>query len=137
MPALNTRHLFISHSWTYGDAYERLIELLDAAPNFLYSDYSIPRDDPVHDAPTVSALYEAIKAQVSSCHVVLILAGKYATYSDWIQREIKIAKTEFDKPVVAIRPRGARQMPKLVREAADQTAGWNTDSIVDAIRAVT
>ena len=29
-------NLFISHSWTYGDSYDRLIEMLDDAPNFYY-----------------------------------------------------------------------------------------------------
>ena len=43
--------LFISHSWTYSDAYDRLIDLLNAAPNFAYMNYSVPKDDPIHNAP--------------------------------------------------------------------------------------
>ena len=34
MPILKTRNLFISHSWAYGDAYEKLVKMLDAAPKF-------------------------------------------------------------------------------------------------------
>ena len=43
-----TYNLFISHSWAYGDAYDNLCSLLDKASNFSYSNYSVPKDDPVH-----------------------------------------------------------------------------------------
>ncbi len=51
MPTLKSRSLFISHSWSYSDTYEKLVAMLDAAPNFQYKNYSVPKDDPVHDAP--------------------------------------------------------------------------------------
>ncbi len=71
MPTLKTRNLFISHSWAYGDAYDKLVEMLDAAPNFEYRNYSVPKDDPIHDADSASELYEAIKAKVKLTHVVV------------------------------------------------------------------
>ena len=131
-----TYSLFISHSWSYGDAYKRLIALLDAAPYFSFKDFSVPKDDPVHNATNSTALYKAIKRQIAPCHVVLIMAGKYATYSNWINKEIKIAKGDFSKPIVAVKPWGAEQVSTKVREAADVEAAWNTDSIVKAIRSV-
>lgn len=90
----------------------------------------------MHNAPNTQALYDAIKAKVSFCHVVIIMAGKYATYSKWIQREIRIAKKDFDKPVVAICPWGSQQVSGVVRDNADRIAKWNTSSIVSAIRDV-
>lgn len=134
MPALKSRSLFISHSWSYRDAYEKLLALLNAAPNFQYRNYSVPKDDPVHNAPNVDALYKAIKNQMVFCDVVLIMAGKYATYSKWIQREIQIAKQDYSKPIVAIRPWDTEQVSSVVSEAADRMVGWNTSSIVSAIR---
>jgi hypothetical protein len=134
MPSLKTRNLFISHSWTYGDAYEKLVMLLDAAPNFVYRNYSVPKDDPVHNAPNTEALYKAIKNQMVFCEVVLIMAGKYATYSKWIQREIQIAKKDYSKPIVAIRPWASEQVSSVVVDNADRLVNWNTDSIVSAIR---
>ena len=134
MPTLKSRSLFISHSWAYGDAYEKLVGLLDAAPNFQYKDYSVPKDDPVHNAPNVDALYKAIKKQMVFCDVVLIMAGKYATYSKWIEREIQIAKEDFSKPIVGIRPWANEQVSSVVSNAADRLVGWNTSSIVSAIR---
>jgi hypothetical protein len=50
-----TYNIFISHSWSYGDAYDRLVELLKAKPYFRYKDYSVPKDDPIHSAPTSQA----------------------------------------------------------------------------------
>ena len=46
MPALKTYRLFISHSWTYGDAYEKLVKFFDEHPNFTWANYSVPKDDP-------------------------------------------------------------------------------------------
>ena len=136
MPTVKTRSLFISHSWAYGDAYDKLVEMLDAAPNFVYRNYSVPKDDPIHDADSATKLYEAIKAKVALTQVVIIMAGKYSTYSKWIKKEIKIAKQDFDKPIVAVCPWGSKQISSVVQEAADETAKWNTASIVRAIRAV-
>ena len=39
--------LFISHSWSYSDAYDRLVQLLDSQ-HLDYYNHSIPRNDPVH-----------------------------------------------------------------------------------------
>jgi len=131
-----TYNLFISHSWAYSDAYEKLISLLDNASHFSYRDYSVPKDDPIHDAPNSEALYEAIKRQMASCHVVLIMAGVYATYSTWIKKEITIAQTEFvnGKPILGIKPWAQTNVSSVVSEAAVEIVSWNTDSIVQAIR---
>jgi hypothetical protein len=131
-----TYSIFISHSWAYGDAYEKLTTLLKAAPYFAYKDYSIPKDDPIHNAPNAAQLYEAIKRQIAPTQVVVILAGVYATYSKWIDQEIRIAKREFPspKPILAIEPWGAEKTSQTVKDNADKIVGWNTDSIVQAIR---
>lgn len=134
MPNLKTRNLFISHSWSYGDAYDRLIDMLDEAPNFQYRNYSVPKDDPVHNAPNAQALYDAIMNQMVFCDVVVIMAGKYATFSTWIQREIQIAKQEYDKPILAIRPWASEQVSTVVADAADKIVSWSTSSIVAGIR---
>lgn len=129
-------NIFISHSWSYSDAYKKLIGLLESKPYFSFKDYSVPKDDPVHDADSTLALYAAIKRQMAPTHIVLIMAGKYATYSKWIDREIKIAKTEYgdSKPIVGIRPWASTQVSQTVREESDVLVAWNTDSIVNAIR---
>jgi hypothetical protein len=135
MPVLKSRNLFISHSWVYTDAYEKLIKLLNAAQNFQYKNYSVPKNDPVHNAPNTDALYRAIQNQMVFCDVILIMAGKYATYSKWIKREIEIAKSyTIPKPIIAIRPWANEQVSSVVSGAADKLVNWSTSSIVSAIR---
>ncbi len=133
---MRTYNLFLSHSWSYSDVYEKLIALLEKRPYFNFRDYSVPKDDPIHNSPNSQKLYEAIKRQTAPCHVVLVMAGVYATYSTWINKEIRIAKTEFQypKPVIAIKPWAQTNVSQFVAENADEIVSWNTESIIDAIR---
>lgn len=126
-------NLFISHSWSYADAYESLIGLLDNASYFTYKNYSVPKDNPIHNAPNSSLLREAIRRQMQPASCVLILAGVYSTYSKWINIEIALAK-EMGKRIVAIEPWGAQRTSMTVKTAADVIVGWNTISVVNAIR---
>ncbi len=73
---------------------------------------------------------------MSYAHVIVILAGVYATYSKWINNEIRIAQRGFQspKPILAIQPRGSERISTVVQDAADIIVGWNTESIVGAIR---
>ena len=57
---MRTYHLFISHSWNYGDQYDRLINLLQERSYFEFKDYSVPQDDPIHNAGTAADLTESI-----------------------------------------------------------------------------
>lgn len=138
MSPAKTYNLFLSHSWANGDDYDRLINLLNERAYFIYKDYSVPKDDPIHDAPNATALYNAIKRQMTPCHVIVIMAGVYATYSTWIQNEIEIAKSGFStsKPIVAVKPRGNVNVSTVVSQAADRIVGWSTESVVSAIREV-
>lgn len=130
----NTYNLFISHSWAYGDAYEKLVGLLDSkGGHFPYKNYSVPQDDPIHNAPNQSELRAAIERQIKPASVVLILAGVYSTYSKWINVEIEIA-AQLGKPIIAIEPWGSEKTSKVVKDSADKIVKWQTDSIVNAIR---
>ena len=128
-----TYNLFISHSWTYSDAYEKLLNLLDEKPYFYYKDYSVPKDDPVHNAKNDKQLREAIENQMMHASCVLILAGVYATYSKWINIEIELAE-EMGKKIIAVEPWGSQKTSSVVKDSADEIVKWNTDSIVKAIR---
>ena len=134
MPGLKDYRLFISHSWSYSDAYARLCKLLDAAPVFKYINYSIPKNDPVHTNGSNSALYNAIKDKMIFCNVILIMAGVYSSYSNWIDKEIKIAKEVYGKPIIGIEPWGSERTSTMVRNNASIMVGWSTSSIVSAIR---
>ena len=131
---VKTRYLFISHSWSYGDAYTRLCNLLNNASYFSYHNYSVPQDDPIHNAPNQQALRDAITRQMNTTQIVLVIAGVYATYSKWINIELNLAKRYFNKPVLGIKPYAQTNVSSVVRNDADLIANWNTDSIVGCIR---
>ncbi len=131
-------NLFISHSWSYGDHYDRLVRLLSQRGYFPFIDYSIPQDDPVHTRGSDGALYQAITNQMTPCHVVIIMAGVYATYSKWIDKEIEIARAGLTrgKPILAIKPLGNTNVSSAVSSVADKVVGWRTESVVSAIREI-
>ena len=132
MPALKTYRLFISHAWQYHDDYYRLVDLLSAANNFKWYNYSVPQHDP-KDANNKRALREALRNQMRSTNCILIISGMYAAYREWIQYEIDLA-VEWDKPIIGIRPRGSQRVPTAVSSVAEEMVGWYTPSIVAAIR---
>ncbi|MCK6517357.1 TIR domain-containing protein [Myxococcota bacterium] len=128
--------LFISHSWAYGDQYNRLCGLLDRAPAFPWRDYSVPRHAPLHTSGTDSELYAAIKEQIRQASCIIICAGVYASYSKWIDKEIKIATSEFryKKPIIGVQPWENTNVSQLVRANADEIVPWRKDSIENAIK---
>ncbi len=132
MPELKNYRLFISHAWRYHDGYDRIIKFLDGANNFKYSNYSVPTADRF-DQMSNAKLKEELKDQIRPTQCVLILGGIYVSYSSWIQFEIDFAK-ELGKPIVGIKPWGSERTPQAVTQAANTIVGWNTDSIVSAIR---
>lgn len=126
-------NVFISHSWAYPEAYEGLVGLLNKKYGFYYKNYSVPKDSPVHNASNSYELRNAIRQQMQYASCVLIMAGVYATYSRWINEEINIAK-ELGKKIIAVEPWASEKTSATVKNNADIIVGWNTDSIVSAIR---
>ncbi len=134
MPALTNYRLFVSHSWAYGDAYEKLVSFFNEHSYFSWTNYSVPKDDPIHNAQNQTELYNAIQRQISPVNCVIILAGVYSTYSKWINKEIEISKQVFNKPIVAVEPWGAEKTSSIVKNNADVIVKWQSSSIVKAIR---
>jgi len=134
MPELKNYRLFISHSWAYGDAYEKLVKFFNEHFNFKWTDFSVPKDDPIHDAPNQTALYNTIKNQIKPVNCVIILAGVYSTYSKWINKEIEISNKVFYKPIIAVEPWASERTSKIVKDNADVIIKWQSSSIVSAIR---
>lgn len=132
MPELHRYRLFISHAWHRHEAYDRMLNFLDAAPNFIYSNYSVPVDK-AFDKMSNLQLEEEIKQQIRPVETVIILGGIYVSYSKWIQFEIDFAKSLM-KPIIGVQPWGAQRMPAAVQNAANTIVGWSTNSIVKAIR---
>lgn len=132
MPNLRDYHIFISHSWDYSEQYDKIIGFLDSANNFSYSNYSVSTNNPL-DFSTNKELRDKIKNRISNSSCVIILAGMYANYSDWINYEIDVA-VELGKPIIGVEPWGQQRIPVKIYENADVMVGWNANSIVTAVR---
>ena len=124
--------LFISHSWAYGDAYDKVIKMINSQ-SLEYYDHSVPRNDPIHTNGTDVDLYNAIETKIKGTSCLLILAGVYSSYSKWIQIEIKIAK-EYNKPIIAIEPWASEKTSSIVKDNANKIVKWQSSSIVEAIK---
>ena len=114
------------HDWIFGGS------LRYGQASLVFLDYSVPKDDPIHDAPSDSKLRDAIFRKIARSHVVVIPTGMYVNYSKWIKKEIGGA-SEMNKPMLAVNPWGQLRTSSVVAEAADQTVGWNKKSVVRAI----
>lgn len=136
MPLLKTYDLFISHAWKYNEQYYKVVEMLNSAPLFNYRNYSVPKHDPLIDPNTdvgKRQLTTLLDKQVRPVNCVLIIAGMYVAHRYWLQTEIDLAQ-KYSKPIIGIKPWGQERVPLEVQNAADTIVGWNTESIVKAIR---
>lgn len=131
-------HVFISHSWTYSDHYVTLSSWIFeekwsvGQASLDLRDFSVPKNDPIHNASTKNKLKDAIYNQIRRSHVIVIPMGMYASYSEWIQKEIDGADT-YDKPILAVNPWGQERRSSVVRLACSKMVGWNKKSVVNGI----
>jgi MTH538 TIR-like domain (DUF1863) len=132
MPDLKTRMLFISHAWSYSDHYWKIVEWCNAAPNFSWKNCSVPNHDALTDK-TSKGLSEGMTNQIRPAQGVIILAGMYAAHSAWIDYEINEA-ARMGKVIIGVKPWGQERIPANVQNAAKVMVGWNSQSVIDAVR---
>ena len=135
---MKTYNIFISHAWKYSEHYNKVVQWLNEAQSegkFNWKNYSVPQHDPLIDPNTTAGkkkLKEELEGQIKPASIVIILAGMYATYSDWIDFEIDTA-VKYDKYIIGVEPWGQERIPKKVSDNADVMVGWNKKSVVDAV----
>ncbi len=132
MPNLRDYHIMISHSWDYNADYETIKGWLDDAKNFTWTNYSVPLSKPL-DTKSKKELKEKLRTRISLCSSIVILSGMYVSYSEWIDYEIDTA-LELGKPIIGVKPRGQERIPTKVSNNADVMVGWNSASVVKAVR---
>ncbi len=133
-----TYNIFISHAWKYTEHYNKIVQWLNEAQNeglFNWKNYSVPEHDPLIDPNTTvgkSKLKEALKGQISPASKVIVLAGMYVAYSDWIDFEIDTA-VNYKKYIIGVEPWGQERVPIKVSNNADKMVGWNKNSVINAL----
>ena len=74
-------HVFISHSWAYSGHYDTLADWIfkkkwrQGQASLDLCDFSVPKNNPIHNASTDRALREAIYNQILRCRVIVIPLG--------------------------------------------------------------
>lgn len=131
-------HVFISHAWKHSGHYETLADWIFnenwsvGQASLDFRNYSVPKDDPIHDADNDRQLKEAILKQIAMSHVIVIPTGMYANYSKWIQKEID-GSSDYNKPILAVNPWGQQRASGVVVDAATKSVGWNKKSVISGI----
>jgi hypothetical protein len=126
---LRKYRVFICHAWEYSADYYRIVDFLNEAPFFEWEDCSVPVHDPLH---TRDLEYE-LRNQMRDADVFLIIAGMYAAHHDWMDFELRFAR-RIGRPILGILTWGSERVPQTVQAAAVELVGWNSASIVAAIR---
>jgi len=131
-------HVFISHSWSYSGHYDTLSDWI-FNQNWSFGqasldlrDFSVPKDNPIHDASNDTQLKNAIYNKISNSHVIVIPTGMYVNYSKWIKKELDGAEY-YKKPVLAVNPWGQDRKSSVVQEKATESVGWNKESLIKSI----
>jgi hypothetical protein len=130
LPALRTYFLFICHDWEYSDDHYRICQFLDNSLNFSWKNLSVPEHDPLD---TDEMLQKNLRDQIRPADVVLVMAGMYTARSVWMDWEMAFGR-RIGKSIIGVKPWGNIQVPVVVQNNANEIIGWNSESIVRAIR---
>ena len=131
-------HVFISHSWAYSNHYDSLSDWIFngnwsvGQASLDFRDFSVPKNDPIHNAQNDLQLKKAIYDKIARSHVIVIPTGMYTNYSKWIKKEIDGAK-EYGKPILAVNPHGQEKKAGIVVDNADDFSGWNKKPVINSI----
>ena len=126
--------VFISHAWQHSGDLLSLRKLLNERGYFYASFEESSKDEPIN---STNAYYvkRRLAEKISNSNIVLALAGIYASHSQWMEWELDKA-LELAVPIVGVIPRGQLRVSRIVSSRTKDIVRWNTESIVDSIRAL-
>jgi hypothetical protein len=108
-----------------------VFEFLESTGTFYYQNFSAPDRLPSSDK---EAQREELRRQIAPAEVVIALTGLHQTHPDLLLFQLNYTKA-CDKPVVLLEAFGAKaDVPKVLRDLADEVIGWNERELLDAIR---
>jgi len=127
----NPVRLFVSHAFAPNDDYLRVFEYLESARNFYYRNCSNPDGSKAGNA---EAMREELRKQIALAECVIVPAGQYTHFREWIDFTLNCAKG-MDKPVVVLEVFGVKQkLPVQLEALSDERIEWNERELADAIR---
>ena len=128
----NPIRLYAVHGWHRDEDYARLFEFIESADNFFYRLMLDPdRHSPEGDG--VAARRTLIGEALKETECVVCPAGTWERFNDWARYAIDSARA-LDLPIVAVEHFGPKNMDPRLKGYAAEVVGWDSRSIVDAIR---
>lgn len=99
-------NLFITHAWRYHDSWNSIVDCLDNAGDFQWSNFSVPWYDPAFQPKSedgYARISEWIISQIIPVDVVIFLSDLYSVKSNrqWLSLELKEAVAR-KKPIIKI-----------------------------------
>jgi len=132
MSERNPIRLYAVHGWHRDEDYARLFEYIESADNFFYRALSDP-DAVSPQGDGVAARRSLIGDALKDAECVVCPAGTWERFNDWARYTVETAR-RLDLPVVVIEHFGPKDMDVRLKGFAAETVGWDSRSIVDAIR---
>jgi hypothetical protein len=132
MSESNPIRVYAVHGWHKDEDYVRLFEYLESAGNFYYRAMSDP-NAPLPQGDGVAARRTLINEALKNSECVICMAGTWERYGDWSRFTVDAARA-LDLPIVAIENFGPKNMHIQLKAQAAETVGWDSRTIVDAIR---
>jgi hypothetical protein len=127
----NPVRVFVAHGFQRSDDYLRVFEYLESSHNFYYVNCGVPDYTGNQD---IESMRSELRKQINLAEVVIIPAGLYAEFRDWIEFELACAKS-FGKPIILLEFFGLKEkLPVQLDALADEKVEWNERSMADAIR---
>ena len=127
----NPIRLFVSHSWDENEDYSRVFEYLEAPGTFYYQNTSQPHAKRPIDKESQR---EDLRRQIAPCEVVVILPSAYVFAAELVTFQMNFAKAA-DRPIVAMENFASKvELPKAIKDLADEICAWNERSLIDALR---
>ena len=132
MSEKNPIKLYAVHGWIRDEDYSRLFEFIESADNFFYRALSNPEAQ-LGPGDGVAARRTAIVEALKDTECVVCAAGTWERFNDWARYTLDAARAA-DLPVVAVEHFGPQNMDSRLKGYAAEVVGWDSRSIVDAIR---
>lgn len=124
--------VFISHSWDNAQDLTNLRSLLTSRGYFNIEFKEVTKNEPINST-NATYVRAQLKKKIEESHIVIGLAGVYASHSDWMIWELQTA-VDNGVPIIGVIPRGNDRSSTEVTGRSEEDVRWNTESIVAAIR---
>lgn len=131
MGPIRRKRIFICHPYSRENYHDNLVHLLSRNDTLPYYNHSVPENNKIEGSK--KHINTKVEQKIKTSSALVVVASNHASHRPFIEKEIKIAK-KYNKPIIAVKPRGQQKVSKVVTENASAIVGWRKKSIQLAIR---